>query len=140
MAHTDCTNCGCKTPCKNPESHLKYSYNEDELIKEIKEYIRKTYNEHYSQGKYQATDTIIDAGYGEGFLMGNIIKYAKRFGKKDGRNRRDILKIIHYAIIMLHSLDGNKEQEQETYITTNVSIGLNSPYIWGTGNIVRGIL
>jgi len=36
-----------------------------------------------------------------GFAMGNIIKYAQRYGKKSGYNRNDLMKVIHYAIIAL---------------------------------------
>lgn len=80
---------------------MKYKYNEDRLLKELKEYIDATYSEHYSRNKYQATEFIIDAGHGEGFCIGNILKYAQRYGKKDGKNRKDLLKVIHYAIIAL---------------------------------------
>ena len=46
---------------------------------------------------------IIDSGHGEGFCMGNIMKYAMRCGKKDGTDKEeDLLKIIHYAIIAIH--------------------------------------
>ena len=45
---------------------------------------------------------IIDAGHGEGFCIGNIMKYAKRYGRKGGKNRADLMKILHYGIIMLH--------------------------------------
>jgi hypothetical protein len=45
---------------------------------------------------------IIDSGYGEGFCIGNIMKYAMRYGKKDGKNKADLLKIIHYAMIALY--------------------------------------
>jgi hypothetical protein len=34
--------------------------------------------------------------------MGNIMKYAKRYGNKEGKNRKDLLKILHYGIIMLN--------------------------------------
>jgi hypothetical protein len=44
---------------------------------------------------------------GEGFCMGNIIKYAKRYGKKAGKNELDLLKIMHYTIILLGSKDEN---------------------------------
>lgn len=84
----------------------QYSFDEDKYIEEIKQYIADTYTSHYS-GKYQATDMIIDADHGEGFCIGNIMKYAKRYGKKNGRDRRDLLKIIHYGIIMLHVHDRN---------------------------------
>lgn len=80
---------------------IEYKYDEDDALREIREYIDSTYTQHYS-GKYQATDMIIDAGHGTGFCIGNIIKYAKRYGKKDGYNKKDLLKIIHYAIIQLY--------------------------------------
>jgi hypothetical protein len=82
-----------------------YKFDEDKYLTEIHKYILSTYNQHYAQSKYQATDTIVDAGYAEGFCMGNILKYWKRYGKKDGKNRKDLLKIIHYAIIMLYVHD-----------------------------------
>ena len=78
-----------------------YKYKEDKTLKELKEYIDKTYGEHYSRNKFQATEFIIDSGHGEGFCIGNILKYAQRYGKKGGKNRKDILKVIHYAIILL---------------------------------------
>jgi hypothetical protein len=57
--------------------------------------------------KIQSTEFIVDAGHGEGFCIGNIIKYAQRYGKKNGKNDADLLKIIHYAIILLGSKDGS---------------------------------
>ena len=86
---------------------MEYKFNEKNIIEQIKRYIDKTYERHYAHGKYQATDMIIDAGHGEGFCMGNIMKYAMRYGKKDGRNQIDLLKLIHYAIIAYYI--GDKE-------------------------------
>ena len=83
---------------KNPS----YKYNEGQTLAELKEYIDSTYDEHYSKNKFQATEFIIDGGHGEGFCIGNIMKYAQRYGKKGGKNRRDLLKVIHYGIIALH--------------------------------------
>ena len=79
-----------------------YKYDEGNILSELKEYIDSTYDEHYSKNKFQATEFIIDGGHGEGFCIGNIMKYAQRYGKKDGKNRRDLLKVIHYGIIALH--------------------------------------
>ncbi len=80
---------------------INYKFNEGKILNLIKEYIDKTYAQHYSNGKYQATDMIIDAGHGEGFAIGNIMKYAMRYGKKDNK-QVELYKIIHYAIIALH--------------------------------------
>jgi hypothetical protein len=92
---------------------IDYRYNEDKTLKELNSYIDTTYNQHYSRDKFQATEFIIDGGHGEGFCIGNVLKYAQRYGKKDGRNRKDLLKIIHYAIIMLHVHDLNEGNENE---------------------------
>lgn len=89
----------------NGPSQQKHSFNEREYLAQILKYIDQTYVQHYATGKYQATDTIIDAGWGTGFCLGNIIKYCKRYGKKDGHNKTDIMKIIHYAIIQLYIHD-----------------------------------
>jgi hypothetical protein len=82
-----------------------YRYNEGVLISELQTYIDSTYGEHYSTTKYQATEFIIDGGHGEGFCIGTIMKYAQRYGKKEGYNRKDLLKVLHYAIIALHVHD-----------------------------------
>ena len=84
---------------------INYKYNEDRILKEMKEYIDATYGEHYSQNKFQATEFIMDSGHGEGFCIGNILKYAQRYGKKDGFNRKDLFKVIHYAIMAIHNHD-----------------------------------
>ena len=62
--------------------------------------------DHYNSGKFEAIDVIADAGYGEGFCLGNIIKYAQRYGKKEGEARNhNLMKIIHYAIILMDKKD-----------------------------------
>jgi len=55
---------------------MNYKFNEDNIIQQVQRYVDGTYTRHYAQGKYQATDMIIDAGHGKGFCMGNIMKYA----------------------------------------------------------------
>ena len=88
-----------------------YKYNEDETMKELQEYIDATYSQHYSANKYQATEFIIDAGHGEGFCIGNILKYGQRYGKKGGKNKKDLFKIIHYAIMAIHVLDQEEKNK-----------------------------
>ena len=78
-------------------------FNEDFAINKLQNHITKTYDSHYSMEKIQSTEFIFDSGHGEGFCIGNIIKYAQRYGKKDGKNLDDLLKILHYGIILLGS-------------------------------------
>lgn len=84
---------------------IEYKFSEDRILKELKEYIDKTYGQHYAQNKFQASEFIIDNGHGEGFFLGNILKYAQRYGKKNGYNRDDLMKVVHYAILALHNHD-----------------------------------
>ena len=78
-----------------------YKFSEPEILFDIKSYIDDTYFSHYAQEPKQATELIIENGHGEGFCIGNIIKYAQRYGKKEGHNKADLMKVIHYAIIQL---------------------------------------
>jgi len=92
---------------------IKYKHNEAALLREMMEYINGTYNEHYAgEGDVQAADLIEAAGHGISFYLGNVIKYSARYGKKAGYNRKDIIKIIHYAFLALHEHD--KEHHGET--------------------------
>ena len=99
---------------------INYKYDEDKTLAELANYIDATYGQHYSRDKFQATEFIIDGGHGEGFCIGNIMKYAQRYGKKDGRNRKDLMKILHYAIIMMHVHD-SEERKQVKSDTITIS-------------------
>ncbi len=89
---------------------IQYKYNEDQLVSDLKKYVDETYGEHYAQNKVQTTEFVIDAGHGEGFTLGNIIKYTQRYGKKAGKNRADLLKVLHYGLMALYVHD-QKEGE-----------------------------
>ena len=90
----------------------KYKYNEDNILEELKEYISGTYRQHYSAGddKIQTLDLIEACGDGEAFCRSNILKYASRYDKK-GTARRDIMKILHYAVLLMHFNDKNAQNE-----------------------------
>ena len=81
---------------------MEYKFDEKQNLLGLQGYIDQKYSEHYANGKYQATDMIIDAGHGEGFCIGNIMKYAMRYGKKNNKSQVDLLKIIHYTLIALY--------------------------------------
>lgn len=84
---------------------IDYKFSEDRILEDIKQYIDKTYGQHYAQNKFQASEFIIDNGHGDGFFIGNIMKYAQRYGKKNGYNRDDLMKVVHYAILAIHNHD-----------------------------------
>jgi len=86
-------------------------YSEDEILKEISEYVDKTYGAHYSVGSVQTLDLIESVGDAEAFCRSNILKYASRYDKK-GTARKDIVKIIHYGMLLLHFNDKHDGNHQ----------------------------
>jgi hypothetical protein len=91
----------------NTTEGIIYKFNEEELISEFKRYVDSTYNQHYAKDKFQATEFIIDGGHGTGFCIGNVLKYAQRYGKKGtaADARKDLMKVLHYALIQLYVHD-----------------------------------
>jgi hypothetical protein len=85
-----------------------WKYSEDELLNELRAYLAKTYRSHYAgTDSIQAIDLIAAQGHLEGFAVGNILKYGSRYGKKNGHNPDDLLKVIHYALFALWELKKN---------------------------------
>ena len=81
-----------------------HKYNEKELLKEIDDYISSTYKGHYSSNSVQTLDLIDSVGDAEAFCRSNVLKYASRYDRK-GSARKDIIKIIHYGLLLLHFND-----------------------------------
>ena len=82
-------------------------YNEDQIMTKINNYIRSTYNEHYSVDKsgFQVQDMLRHLDIDKDFCQANAIKYLCRFGKKNGKNKVDLYKAVHYIVLLLDSLD-----------------------------------
>ena len=95
---------------------LKFS--EDKVIAELAEYIDSTYKAHYaSSGNIQTTEFIMDQfDDGRDFLRGCALKYLARWGKKDSYSKKDLLKAMHYCILLMHwtyySEDANDNSEE----------------------------
>ena len=91
-------------------------YNEDKIIKEIHDYIKGTYGEHYSTTKdgFQVQDMLRHLDIDKDFCQANAIKYLCRYGKKAGKNRKDLLKAIHYVILLMSSEDKDNETSTNT--------------------------
>ena len=96
----------------------RWKYNEDVILKDIHEYVSGTYRSHYT-GKtngfadIQTIDLTAAKGLASGFCQSNIIKYGTRYGDKDGQNKKDLLKVIHYAMLLLHFDDHYKSTNSD---------------------------
>jgi hypothetical protein len=92
-------------------SDHRYKYHEDEILKDIQEYVSSTYNGHYTGSKnefrkVQTIDLMAARDLASDFCQANILKYGSRYGSKDGRNKKDLMKVIHYAMLLAH-FDGH---------------------------------
>ena len=89
-----------------------FKYEEDKLLKEIYKYIEKTYEGHYSNGQVQTLDIIESVGDAEAFCRSNAIKHLSRYDKK-GQAKRDILKALHYSLL-LYYFSGHTQNDEIT--------------------------
>ena len=85
----------------------RYKYHESEIISDIEEYVSSTYNGHYTGTTHeyrnvQTLDLMAARDVAAGFCQANILKYGSRYGSKDGKNKKDLMKVIHYAMLLLH--------------------------------------
>ena len=88
-----------------------FKYHEKEILKDIEEYVSGTYQGHYTGNshefrKVQTIDLMASKDLAASFCQANIIKYGSRYGNKDGKNKKDLMKVIHYAMLLLH-FDGH---------------------------------
>ena len=88
------------------EGGFEGDFDEQEYIDELRDYIANTYGQHYAKDGVQTFELISKRPLrGLYFALGNCQKYSDRFGEKDGMNRKDILKVAHYAILALYAYD-----------------------------------
>ncbi len=95
-----------------------WKYEEDLTMKEVRDYLSSTYKSHYTSqdSKTQTLDLIESIGDAEPFCRSNAIKYLSRFGKKNGKSKQDILKAIHYCVLLYH-FSGLHKQPKGDYET-----------------------
>jgi len=104
-----------KTPVMKESTNHLWKYDEDKILADIKEYVTGTYRSHYcgSDNNYrqiQTIDLMAAKELAADFCQANILKYGSRYGQKDGRNKIDLLKVIHYAMLLLH-FDGHYSRQ-----------------------------
>lgn len=81
-------------------------YKEKEILGILEDYINSTYSAHYVSEKnaedFQIQDLFSHIGIAEEFCRGAALKYLVRFGKKEGKNKKDLLKTLHYVVLMYY--------------------------------------
>lgn len=80
-----------------------YRFREDKILKDALNYINGTYAQHYvGKEEIQTIDVWDSLGSVDTTARDTAIKYLMRYGKKDGHNKKDLLKAIHYIVLLYH--------------------------------------
>lgn len=91
----------------------KYKYLEDVALRKITNYVNSTYGQHYvGNGSIQTIDFWESLGSLETTCRDTAIKYLARYGKKGGKNEKDLLKAIHYIILMMYANESENDPER----------------------------
>ncbi len=104
-----------------PQPNLKYKsqkYGEDKGIADLKDYVSSTYQGHYTNenSDVQTLDLIHSVGDAESFCRSNALKYLSRYDKK-GTAKRDILKAMHYCLLLYYFSGQTNETPTHGYET-----------------------
>ena len=96
-----------------------WKYEEDKTLKSLEDYMVSTYRSHYTseESKTQVLDLIESIGDAEQFSRSNAIKYLSRFGRKNGKSKSDLLKALHYCVLLYHfsGVHNNTTDEYKTF-------------------------
>ena len=97
-----------KTPVNMPKNENGFwKYNEDQILKQLEQYIASTYSQHYVDRTGGGTEQTLDKikhNRREGFCAGNVTKYIDRYDTK-GTPRSDLFKVLHYTILLINHLN-----------------------------------
>ena len=97
---------------------IKYKFDEGAILGTLQEYVDATYQGHYSNANdpqnIQAIDVWNSLGSLESTCRDNALKYLLRFGKKAGKNTKDLYKAMHYITLMIYAVESEKENKDAT--------------------------
>lgn len=82
---------------------MTYKYNEDQIVQEFVDYLNKTKGEHYQAQDIECFDAWMALGDATSTFRDTAIKYLWRYGKKGGNNKDDLLKAMHYVLLMINN-------------------------------------
>ena len=101
----------CRRRCGDISKMIDYKFDEPRILDDIKRYIDSTYGQHYASGRIQTNEFIMSHIESADAFKLNVLKYVTRYGHKNGHNRDDIMKAIHYLIFMLCYHDRKVSEE-----------------------------
>lgn len=86
-------------------SNINYKYREKEILADLSAYLDRTYGEHYNQNdeNVQCFDAWLSRSGATDTFVNTAMKYLWRYGKKNGNNKEDLMKTLHYVFMALYS-------------------------------------
>ena len=83
---------------------IEYKYAENQIISDFHDYIDKTYEEHYKTNmkSVECFDAWIALGNSTDTFRNTALKYLWRYGKKNGNDKADLMKALHYTLMCLY--------------------------------------
>ena len=81
-----------------------FKYKEDIFLNDLQKYVESTYGEHYvNDGKLQVVDVWHARGSLSTTAIDTALKYLMRYGKKDGKNKKDLMEAVHYIMLAMYT-------------------------------------
>lgn len=84
------------------DDRSKYKYKELDIISEFADYVKKTYGEHYKTDTLECFDAWIAKGTASSTAVDTAMKYLWRYGQKEGKNKKDLMKAMHYVLLCMY--------------------------------------
>lgn len=97
-------NSNTQTKYADEYKQVTWRFGEEKVFGEIINHVASTYLTHYG-GDRQPIENTIARGHGLPFCVESAITYLERFGKKEGYNRLDLLKCIHFCMLAMYVMD-----------------------------------
>ena len=85
-----------------PPTVFDWRYGEGEIFADLETHMKSTYTSHYTSEnleKIQTIDVFAHRGTLGSTSIDNAIKYLMRYGKKSGKNEKDLIKALHYLVL-----------------------------------------
>jgi NTP pyrophosphatase (non-canonical NTP hydrolase) len=97
-----------------------FKYNEDKILDELEEYIKGTYQEHYNNDGVDCFSLWIGLGDVVPTFRNTALKYLSRYGKKEGNNKKDLYKALHYILLMINEDFYKKSINKQSQINSKI--------------------
>lgn len=118
----------------NPDKTTNFRFHEDEYFDKVIDYIAGTYSQHYGHEVDGKNVQVVDLWEGMGSLLttsrDTAIKYLVRYGRKGGYNDKDLLKAIHYTLLMMYAARNEQLIDEEPPQATKITAPELSPWTY----------